>query len=111
MYFVISMNLAKIEYKDVYASVFKLEKGTFSNFEASFLDLPILTENKKFKTELCRKRYVLLFSILVPHLDSNIPPNICYTSVGYEILRFSRTALDSYTFLTPKDRLLNKIGQ
>lgn len=92
--------------------MFKLKKGTFSNFEASFLDLPILTENKKFKTELCRKRYLLLFSIiLVPHLDINIPPNICYTSVGSEILRFSRTALDSYTFLTPKDRLLNKIGQ
>lgn len=84
----------------------------FSTFEASFLDLSVVTENKKFKTELCKKKDRFYFSVfLMPYLDSNIPSNICYTSVDSEILTFSRTTLDSYTFLTIKDRLLKRIGQ
>ena len=40
------------------------------------------------------------FSIAhMPHLDSNIPSNIYYVSIGSEILRFATTQLDINTFV------------
>ena len=36
----------------------------------------------------------------MPHLESNIPPNIYYASIGSEILRFVRTNSESNNFIT-----------
>ena len=38
--------------------------------------------------------------VRMQHLDSNIPWNICYASIGSKILRFARTTLDINTFIT-----------
>ena len=47
------------------------------NSEASFLEFSVITENKKFKTQLYDKRDAVPSpAVYMPHLDSNIPSNI-----------------------------------
>ena len=61
----------------------------------------MIIQNKKFKTQLYKKRYVFPSSIVhMPHLDSNIPSNIYYASIGFKVLRFDRNSSDINTFLT-----------
>ena len=45
----------------------------------------------------------------MPHLDSNIPSNICYVSIGSEILRFARTTSDINTLLKLANQLLKRM--
>ena len=43
------------------------------------------------------------------HLDSSIPSNIYYTSIGSKIPRFDRTASDSNTFIRLSNQLLKRM--
>ena len=43
------------------------------------------------------------------HLDSNIPSNIYYPSIGIEILRFDGTTSDKNTFVIISYRVLKKM--
>ena len=64
-------------FKNIHPSELQLKKENILTSEASFLDLSIITENKKFKTQLCDKRNTFSFSIVcMPHLDRNMPLNI-----------------------------------
>ena len=88
-------------FKNIYSSELKLKKKNISTSKASFLDLSMIIQNKKFKTQLYKKRYVFPSSIVhMPHLDSNIPSNIYYASIGFKVLRFARNSSDINTFLT-----------
>ena len=81
-----------------------------STSEASFLDLCIINENKKFKIPLYDKRDMFSFSIVfMPHFDSNIPSNIYYASIGSGILSFVKTTSDINTFVTLSNRLLKRM--
>ena len=61
----------------------------------------MIIQNKKFKKQLYKKSYVFPSSIVhMPHLDSNIPSNICYASIGFKVLRFARNSSDINTFVT-----------
>ena len=44
----------------------------------------------------------------MPHLDNNIPSNIYYASIGFEILRFTWTTSDINTFVTLSNRILKR---
>ena len=69
-----------------------------------------MTGNKKFKTQLNDKRDAFLFYIVcMPHLDSNIPSNICDVSIGSEISSFARTTQVINTFVALASRFLNRI--
>ena len=87
--------------KVIHPPQLELKREIITSSNALFLDLPVTTENKKFKTKLSDKWDAFPFSIvLVPHLDSNIPSNIFYTSIRPEILGVHKTALDVNTFIT-----------
>ena len=93
--------------KNIYPSVLLLKKENISTSKASVLDLSIIVEYKKFKTQLYDKRDASPFSIVrMPHLDSNIPSNIYYVFIDSESLRFPRTTLDINTFVIISNRLL-----
>ena len=44
----------------------------------------------------------------MPHLDNNIPSNIYYASIDFEILRFTWTTSDINTFVTLSNRILKR---
>ena len=99
-------------FENVCPSELQLKKENISTLEASPLDLSIIIENKKLKTQLYDERDGFLFSIvLMPHLDSNIPSDIYYASIGSEILKFARSTSDINTFLTLFSCLLRKMQQ
>ena len=51
----------------------QLEKENISTYQAPFLDLSVIVEKKKAKTQLFNKRDAFLFSIVrMLHLDCNI---------------------------------------
>ena len=55
--------------------------------ETLFLHLSIIIGNKKFKIQLYEKGDIFHFPIVcMPHLNSNIPSNINYPSIGAKIL-------------------------
>ena len=61
-------------YNTIYLSEVQFKKENISNSEASFLDLSMVIENKKFKTQLSDKRDAFPFYIFcMSHLDTNIP--------------------------------------
>ena len=69
-------------YNLIYLSELQLKKENIATFDASFLELSIVIENKKLKTQLYDKRDAFYFSIFcTPHLDSQILSNIYYVSV------------------------------
>ena len=73
-------------FKNIYLPELQLEK------ENNFRSIIFRLFYYNWKTQLYDKRDALPFSIVpMPHLDSNIPSNICYASLGSKILRFGRT--------------------
>ena len=97
-------------FKNIYLSELQLKKEEILTSEASGLDFYIIVENKKFKTQPYDKRDVFFFSTIVrmPHLDSKIPSNIYYESIGSETLRFVRNTSDVNTFVTLSNLILKR---
>jgi len=80
-------------YKDIYPSSLEL-KLEHSGSSATFLDLDITIVSGKFKYKLFDKRESFPFHIVrMPHLDSNIPSFIFYSSIFSEFLRIARCCL------------------
>ena len=102
-------------YKSIYSSDLRFKKENISTSMAAFLDLSIVIENSKFKTQLCGKRDSFPFSIVcMPHLDGNILLNIYYAFIGSKnlivILKISKIIiLDSNTFSTLSNNLLKRM--
>ena len=97
-------------FKNIYLSELQLKKEEILTSEVSGLDFYIIVENKKFKTQPYDKRDVFFFSTIVrmPHLDSKIPSNIYYESIGSETLRFVRNTSDVNTFVTLSNLILKR---
>ena len=56
------------------------------------------------------KRDVFSFPIIrMSCLDSNIPSNVYYASIGSEILRFARTTSDENIFVTLSNPVLKRM--
>ena len=69
-------------FRDIYSWELQLKKESILAFEASFIDL---YENKEFKAQFYHKKGPFLFSIVcMPHLDNNIPSNICYATMLWD---------------------------
>ena len=97
-------------FQNIYHSEFQLKKENISTSKASFSDLFITNKNKKFKTQFYGKIDAFSFSVIcMLHLDSNIPSNIYYPSIGIEILRFDGTTSDKNTFVIISYRVLKKM--
>ena len=71
--------------KNVYPSELQLKKENISTSEKSFLDLSIITEEKKVQTQFYDKKDKLLFFYFFCHFDSHIPSNIYYATVIYRL--------------------------
>ena len=79
-----------LEFTSIYSSELQLEKKNISTPEVSFLGFSIII-------------------VCMPHLDSNFPSNIYYTSTFSEFLRFTRITLNMNTFVGLSNRLLKRI--
>ena len=87
--------------KDIYPSQLELRKESIPKSEARLLDLLFLNDNNTLRTKQFDRRDTFQFSIvLMPHLGSNIPSNIYYSSMRSEILNFARLTSDRSTFVT-----------
>ena len=56
-----------------------------------------------------RRDGIPFYIAFMPHLDSNIPSNIYYTSIGSKISRFAKTTSDINTFTKLSSCLLKKM--
>jgi len=97
-------------FKDIYPEELDLKKENANNTEASFLDISITIDNKRFSTKLYDKRDSFPFYInRVPFLESNIPSKIFYASVSSEILRIARTTSDLHNLIPRVNSLLHRM--
>ena len=80
-------------YRDIYPDELNL-KEEHSGVHASFLNLYINLINYKFIYNLYDKRDAFTFSIVrMPHISSNIPQSIFYSSLVGEFLRIAHSTL------------------
>ena len=86
-------NLFQSVYKDIYPDELEL-KVEHTGTRASFLNLDISIVDGIFVYRLFDKRDAFPFSIVrMPHIESNIPKSIFYSSFVGEILRITRSTL------------------
>ena len=86
-------NLFGRVYQDIYPEELEL-KLEHSGTHASFLNLDITINEGIFVYKLFDKRDTFPFSIVrMPHIDSNIPESIFYSSLVGELLRIARSTL------------------
>ena len=85
------------KFQDVYRRIYPEElelKVEHSGNHASFLNLDITIKDGIFVYKLFDKRDAFPFSIVrMPHIDSNIPESIFYSSFVGEFLRIARSTL------------------
>ena len=85
-------------FKEIYPPELELKKEHGNN-SASFLDLDIEIDNKRFKTKLFDKRDAFPFKIVrMPDKSSNMPSKIFSSCIGAETLRIARisSTVDSF---------------
>ena len=83
--------LFEMNFGDIYPKELELKKENVGTKESSFLDLSIKISQNKFEGNLFDKRDAFSFSIVrMPILESNVPTNIFYSSLGAELLRIGR---------------------
>ena len=78
-------------FQDIYPEELVLGKENSSILEASFLDLDIKINDRRFQVGLFDKRDGFPFTIVrMPYRSSRVPSNMFYSSIGAEILRIGR---------------------
>ena len=96
-------------YKEIYPSDLEL-KVEHQGDHATFLDLDITIKDGTFVYKLFDKRDAFSFFIVrMPHLSSNIPSNIFYSSIFSEILRIARCTLLLSDFLPRLTELFKRM--
>ena len=99
-------------FKEIYPVELELGKENNGYKEASFLDLNIAIENKKFEISLYDKRDSFPFSIVrMPFYSSNMPSAIFYSSIGAEVLRIARATSTPKYFFSSVHTLLKRMGK
>jgi len=98
-----------LSYKDIYPPELEL-KVEHQGLHATFLDLDITVENGLFIYKLFDKRDAFPFFIVrMPHLSSNIPQNIFYSSIFSELLRIARCTLLFNDFIVRASQLIDRM--
>ena len=96
-------------YKEIYPPAMEL-KVEHQGDRATFLDLDITIRDGIFVYKLFDKRDAFPFFIVrMPHLSSNIPNNIFYSSFFSEFLRIARCTLELVDFLPRATELLQRM--
>ena len=90
------------------------KKENISTTEVSLLNLSIITESKKIKTQHCDKRDAFPFSVVcTSDMDKNIPSNIYFACISPELLKFVRINSNRHsffdTYLLFKEKAKNKV--
>lgn len=92
-------NLFEKVYQEIYPDELELKKEHSGN-HGTFLNLEITIIEGKFVYKLYDKRDAFPFSIVrMPHVDSNIPEVIFYSSLVGEFLRIARATLLYHDFV------------
>ena len=93
----------------IYPSELEL-KEEHSGIHATFLNLDISISNRRFVYKLFDKRDSFPFFIVrMPHMDSNIPKSIFYSSLVGEFLRIGRSTLLFEDFLPKAKDLIKRM--
>ena len=97
-------------YAQIYPTELELEKQNDGNIAASLLELDITIVDKKFETKLFDKRDTFPFDISrMPHVSSNVPSKIFYSSLGAEILRIARATTKPCDFYLSGQNLTSRM--
>ena len=79
-------------YDNVYFDELELKNENKDPCKVSFLDLSIELHDKKFTADLFDKRDAFpIYINRIPWLDNNIPSQMFYASIDFEILHITRT--------------------
>ena len=98
-------------YKDIYPQELELKLENHGD-HATFLDLDIRIADGLFVYRLFDKRDAFPFFIVrMPHLSSNIPSSIFYSSIYSELLRIARCTLYFTDFISKATQLLNRMSK
>ena len=96
-------------YREIYPPELDL-KIEHSGTHATFLNLDITIHDGKFVYKLYDKRDAFPFYIVrMPHMQSNIPKSIFYSSLVGEFLRIARSTLIFDDFLPKAKQLINRM--
>ena len=102
-------NLFERVHREIYPDELDLKKEHSGN-HATFLNLDITIKEGKFVYKLFDKRDAFPFSIVrMPHIDSNIPESIFYSSLVGEFLRIARSTLLKEDFLEKAGTLCQRM--
>ena len=99
-------------YSNIYPEELQLGKENIVEHEASFLDLNIKIEDRKFYFGLFDKRDSFPFSFAkMPDKSSDVPSSIIYSAIGAESLRIARASNNPESFPTAIKPLIAGIEQ
>ena len=98
-------------FSDIYPMEVELTKENSTNSSATFLDLSIEINERKFSTHIYDKRDSFPFYITrMPYKDSNIPSRMFYGCIGSEVLRIARATTDNNKFIEHTNNLLKRMN-
>ena len=94
-------------YKEIYPEEMELKPENVDHSSSSYLDLQIDVDDKQFDFKLFDKRDAFPFSVVrMPHLQSNMPSKMFYSTISAEILRICRATFKYSNFLLSCEKLL-----
>ena len=97
---------------EIYPHELELKKENNENTQATFLDLDIKIKNKQFITKLYDKRDDFPFAIVrMPYLSNNMPRQICYSTIGSEILRIAKCTSENVEFIKSSNKVINRMKE
>ena len=95
---------------EIYPPELELKKENSEDDHATFLNLDIKIEDRRFIYKLYDKRDDFPFFIVrMPHMSSNIPQSIFYSALVGEFLRIGRSTLRFEDFLPKAKELLDRM--
>ena len=95
---------------EIYPPELELKKENSEDDHATFLNLDIKIEDRRFVYKLYDKRDDFPFFIVrMPHMSSNIPQSIFYSALVGEFLRIGRSTLRFEDFLPKAKELLDRM--
>ena len=103
-------NIFESNIPNIYPSELELKKENDGYLNATFLDLDIKINDKKFSLKLYDKRDDFGFSIVrMPFASNNMPSSIFYSSFCSELLRIGRCTTGKDDFYSSSEQLLKRM--
>ena len=99
-------------FKEICPEKLQSKKENVSCTKASFFDINLEIKDNHISTKIYDERDSFPFEVpFMPFFNSNVRSKISYSSIGFEILLFTRNVSDHLTFITLVNKLLNRVSK